>query len=133
MSMLDELLVEEKILYLATIDDRDSPHIVPVWFMYKKNSIFIGTNTRTRKVQNVTKNNKVSFCVDRGIRAPDIRGIMGKGDAKLIHEKQKVKELAEKILLRYFSSLENESAQELLSDTDCIIKIIPEQMKYWHY
>ena len=133
MSTLDELLVEEKILHLATIDDKDSPHIVPVWFMYKKNSIFIGTNTRTRKAQNVTKNNKVSFCVDRGIRAPDIRGVMVKGDAKLIHEKQKVKELEEEILLRYFSSLENESAQELLNDTDCIIKIIPEQMKYWHY
>ena len=133
MSTLDELLVEEKILHLATIDDKNNPHVVPVWFMYKKNSIFIGTNTRTRKAKNITKNSKVSFCADRGIKAPDIRGMMGKGDARLIHEKQKVKKLAEEILLRYFSSLEDKSAQKLLNDTDCIIKIIPEQMRYWNY
>ena len=133
MSISDELLVEEKILHLATVDDKNNPHVVPVWFMYKKNSMFIGTNMKTRKAQNITKNNKISFCVDSGIRAPNIRGLIGKGDAKLIHEKQKVKELDEEILLRYFPSLENESAQRLLNDTDCIIKIIPEQMKYWHY
>ena len=132
MLTLDELLVEEKILHLATVDN-NNPHVVPVWFMYKKNSIFIGTNTKTRKAQNVAINNKVSFCVDRGIRAPDIRGVMGKGNAKLIQEKQEVKELAEEILLRYFSSLENESAQELLNDTNCIIKIIPNQMRHWSY
>ncbi len=133
MSTLDELLVEEKILHLATIDKKGIPHVVPVWFMYKKNSIFIGTNTKTRKAQNVARNDKVSFCIDRGVRAPYISGVMCKGDAKLIQKKLRVKELAEEILLRYFSSLEDESAQELLNDTNCIIKITPNHMKYWSY
>ena len=48
---------------------------------------------------------------------------MGQGEANLILEKSKVKTIAKKILLRYFKTLENKSAQELLDDTDCIIEI----------
>ncbi len=58
---------------------------------------------------------------------------MGQGDANLILENNKVKTIAKKILLRYFKSLENKSAKELLDDTDCIIEIIPEKFSVWNF
>jgi hypothetical protein len=58
---------------------------------------------------------------------------MGQGNANLILENAKVKSIAKKILLRYFKSLENKSAKELLDDTDCIIEIIPEKITVWNY
>lgn len=58
---------------------------------------------------------------------------MGRGDAELILEKNKVKTIAKKILLRYFKTLENKSAKELLKDTNCIIEIIPEKFSVWNY
>ena len=58
---------------------------------------------------------------------------MGQGEARLILEKTKVKIIAKKILLRYFKTLENKSAQELLEDTDCIIEINPEKYSVWNY
>ena len=58
---------------------------------------------------------------------------MGQGKAKLILEEKKVKKIAKKILLRYFKTLENKSAKELLDDTDCIIEIIPEKFLSWSY
>ena len=51
-----------------------------------------------------------------------------KENANLILEKNKVKTIAKKILLRYFKTLENKSAKELLDDTDCIIEIIPDKI-----
>lgn len=79
------------------------------------------------------KNKKVSFCIDTGIKSPDIYGIMGNANAKLIQEKNSVKRIAKKILLRYFKSLENKSAKELLEDTDCIIEINPRKISAWSY
>ncbi len=79
------------------------------------------------------KNNKVSCCVDVGINAPNIYGVLIQGKANLILENSKVKMIAKKILLRYFKSLENKSAKELLEDTDCIIEIIPEKFTVWNY
>ena len=133
MNKKDEFLKSQKILRLATIDESNSPHIVPVWYIYNRKKIHIGTNIETRKAKNVKKNKQVSFCIDVGINAPNIYGVMGKGTAKLILEKNKVKTIAKRILLRYFETLENRSAKELLKDTNCIIEITPEKFSIWNY
>lgn len=129
----DEFLKSQKILRLATIGKNKTPHIVPVWYRYSVKKFYIGTNTRTQKAKNTRKNKHVSFCIDTGINAPNIYGVMGQGEANLILEKTRVKSIAKKILLRYFKSLENKSAKELLDDTDCIIEIIPEKLSVWSY
>ena len=133
MSELIKFLKKEKILHLATIDENNSPHIVPVWYMYNAGKIYIGTNTKTKKAKNIKNHKKVSFCVDVGINAPDIFGVMGKGTAKLLKEKKTVNKIAKKILLRYFESLNNKSAIELLEDTDCVIEILPKEFSNWKY
>ena len=133
MNKRDEFLKEQKILHLATIGKNKTPHISPVWYRYSGKKFYIGTNTTRQKIKNLKRNNRVSFCVDVGISAPNIYGIMGQGNTNLILENTKVKSIAKKILLRYFKSLENKSAKELLDDTDCIIEIIPDKVTVWNY
>ena len=128
----NEFLKTQKILHLTTIGSNKMPHIVPVWYIYNSKKIYVGTNTKTQKAKNVKKNNKVAFCVDKGINSP-IFGVMGQGNAKIILENNKVKKIAEKILLRYFKNMKNKSAIELLDNTDCIIEIIPEKLSVWSY
>jgi nitroimidazol reductase NimA-like FMN-containing flavoprotein (pyridoxamine 5'-phosphate oxidase superfamily) len=132
MNRKDEFLKTQKILHLTTIGSKNIPHIVPVWYLYSLKKIYIGTNTKTKKAQNVRKNNKVAFCVDVGVNSP-IFGVMGQGKANIILENSKVKKIAKKILVRYFKSLQNKSAVELLDNTDCIIEIIPEKFSVWSY
>lgn len=129
----EKFLRSQKILRLATIDGTGVPHIVPVWYMYWNDKFYVGTNTRTRKARNIRKNPKVSFCIDVGVRSPDIIGIMGTGRARLILEKKIVGTLAKKILLRYFSNMKDTSAQQLYDQTDCIIQITPRKVTEWKY
>jgi len=133
MNKRDEFLKSQKVLRLATIDKNKTPHIAPVWYLYSGKKIYIGTNTKTQKAKNTKNNKRVSFCVDVGINAPNIYGVMGQGNANLILENNKVKAIAKKILVRYFKTLENKSAKELLDDTDCVIEIIPEKFSVWNY
>jgi len=133
MNKRDEFLKSQKVLRLATIGKNKTPHIAPVWYRYVGKKFYIGTNSKTQKAKNVKKNNRVSFCVDVGINAPNIFGVMGQGKANLILDKSKVKTIAKKILLQYFKTLENKSAKELLEDTDCIIEITPEKFSIWNY
>ena len=58
---------------------------------------------------------------------------MGKGTAKLIKEKDRVLRIEKRILLRYFKTLNNKSARELIDDTDCIIEIVPKKYSVWKY
>ncbi len=127
-----QLLKSQKILRLATIANK-TPHIVPVWYEYKDKKFYVGTNTRTKKAKNIKNNPRISFCIDVGIKSPDIFGFMGTGTAKLILEKDRVSFIAKRILLRYFRSLNEKSAQELLADTDCIIEITPIKTNTWKF
>ena len=129
----NQFLKTQKVLRLSTVDRKGIPHIVPVWYLYSNKKFYIGTNTRTKKAKNLGQNKKVSFCVDVGIKSPDIFGVMGTGKANLILEESNMKRIAKKILLRYFRSLKNKSAIELLDDTDCIIEIIPKKLTSWSY
>ena len=133
MNRRDEFLKTQKILRLSTIGENKTLHIVPVWYMYSSKKFYVGTNTKTQKAKNLKKNNNVAFCVDVGVKSPDIYGIMGQGNANLILENNTVKRIATKILLRYFKSMQNKSAKELLGDTDCIIEIIPKKLSVWSY
>ena len=128
-----EFLKSQKILRLATIDSSGNPHIVPVWYIYTNKKFYIGTNTKTKKAKNIKKNSKISFCIDTGIKSPGIFGVMGVGRARLILKTDKVEVLAKRILLRYFKNLENQSAQQLLNQTDCVIEITPKNITNWKY
>ena len=133
MTSQDNFLKTQKVLRLATIDNIGTPHIVPVWYLYSQKKFYIGTNTRTEKAKNLKRNKRVSFCIDVGIHSPKIYGVMGKGSAKLILDKNKVSAIAKKILKRYFRTLENKSAKELLDETDCIIEITPKKLSTWSF
>jgi len=132
MNRRDEFLKTQKVLRLSSIGKNKALHVIPVWYMYRSKKIYVGTNTRTQKVKNLKKNNKVAFCVDVGVNSP-IYGVMGQGNANLILEINTVKRIAKKILARYFKSIQNKSAKELLDDTNCIIEIIPEKLSVWSY
>ena len=132
MNRRDEFLKTQKVLRLSSIGENKLLHVVPVWYMYSSKKVYVGTNTRTQKVKNLRKNNKVAFCVDVGDNSP-IYGVMGQGNANLILEINTVKRIAKKILARYFKSIQNKSAKELLDDTNCIIEIIPEKLSVWSY
>jgi nitroimidazol reductase NimA-like FMN-containing flavoprotein (pyridoxamine 5'-phosphate oxidase superfamily) len=133
MNKRDEFLKSQKILRLSTIGKNNFPHITPVWYMFSGEKIYIGTDTKSQKIKNIQKNNHVSFCVDVGVNSPDIYGVMGQGIANLILEMPKTKTIAKKILLKYFKTLENKSAKQLLEDTECIIEIIPQKISTWNY
>ncbi len=129
---VDEFLHEQKIMRLGTVNDDGVPHVVPVWYSYDGKKFQIGTNTRTVKIRNIRANNQVAYCIDEGVRAPNIRAFAGRGVAKIITG-SKVVEIAKSILLRYFESMESKRAQELLNDTDCIIEITPKDSYKWSY
>lgn len=128
----DRFLKKQKILHLATLDRNGRPHLVPVWYRYSAKKFYIGTNSKTAKAKNVQKNKTVCFCVDEGVWHP-IHGMMGTGNARLITKTDDVKKIATTILLRYFKSIKNKEAKQLLEQTDCIIEITPKKITSWHY
>lgn len=134
-SEIDSFLKSQDTMRLATISTQTEavPHVVPVWYMYEDGKFYIGTNTRTTKAKNIANTSCAAFCIDVGVHSPDIFGVAGHGAAALITAPDAVSALASKILSRYYDSIKDSAAQELLADTDCVISITPQKMTSWSY
>lgn len=128
---VERFLEAQQTMRLATVGGDGTPHVVPVWYLYENGAFYVGTHTKTAKAKNVEREGRAAFCIDVGVHSPDIFGVSGHGKASLLRDN--VAAIASRILSRYYDSMDDPAAQELLADTDCIIHIMPDGMTTWSY
>jgi general stress protein 26 len=89
------------------VDENGDANIHPAWFYYdsSKEKIYVETGRQSKKMENLSKNYKIYFCIDDP--NPPYKGVRGKGSVK-VHEDINFNILiAQKIHLRYFGNLEH--------------------------
>ena len=60
-----EFLNQEHVGRISSIDENGYPQIIPMNFVYVDNSIYMHSHIRGEKIENIRRNNKVGFEVDR--------------------------------------------------------------------
>ena len=88
-------------IHLGTVDENGDANIHPAWFCYdsSKEKIYVETGRQSKKMENLSKNDKIYFCIDDP--NPPYKGVRGKGSVK-VHEDINFNILiAQKIHLRY--------------------------------
>ena len=64
---ITEFLNSELTGRVASIDSNGFPHIIPMNFVFINDVIYMHSNTRGEKLENIRKNHKVGFEVDRNL------------------------------------------------------------------
>jgi nitroimidazol reductase NimA-like FMN-containing flavoprotein (pyridoxamine 5'-phosphate oxidase superfamily) len=62
---IKEFLDKEHVGRIASIDENGYPQIIPMNFVFLDDAIYMHSHTRGEKLENVTRNEKVGFEVDR--------------------------------------------------------------------
>lgn len=124
-------------IHLGTVDENGDANIHPAWFYYdsSKEKIYVETGRQSKKMENLSKNDKIYFCIDDP--NPPYKGVRGKGSVK-IHEDINFNILiAQKIHLRYFGNLEHPIAHELVdaikNGQSIVLEISPKYYSTWDY
>lgn len=133
---LAEFLSKSKLnLLLGTIDEKGDPNVHPVWYLYNKDFLFIETSKSSKKVQNIQRNNLVYFCVDDE-KIP-YKGVRGKAKVNIHEDVEHNVPIAEKIMLKYTGSLDNEVAKFLLDGVknaqSVILELTPSYYSTWDH
>ena len=125
-------------MQLATIDSDGYPVIQPVWFLYDKNTgkIITGTDRRSRKIQNITRNpDKIYFSIDDESMPP--KGVKGRGMAKLSEDIPKNVSVMEKLNMKYLGTLDHPLAARLMENvrngSELMIEITPSFFSAWDF
>jgi PPOX class probable F420-dependent enzyme len=85
---------------LVTIGLNGAPHAAPVWYLWDGENIRISAHAKTRKVANVTADQRVAVCVDDQVSG-EYATIFG---SATIVDGGAVTELTKPLLLRYMPS-----------------------------
>ena len=122
-------------LQLGTVDADGDANVHPVWYVYERERLYIDAARASKKVANIRRRPRVYFCVDDE-RIPYM-GVRGKGVATLHEDIGMALPIAERIMLKYTGSLDNDIAAALLDGVkggqSVLIEIEPTYYSTWDH
>lgn len=97
------LLETPALARLATTDPQTmQPHVVPVWFLWDGESVWISSFESTRKVKELGRNPLCAVLIEPPQGADGLQGVLFEGRAELIRQPRSlVEEMSERIYTRY--------------------------------
>ncbi len=119
-------LREQRVGRLGTLSEDGSIHLVPICYAYDGKAIYIGTETASKKVKNLKRNNKATLVVDAYYEDwTKLMGIMIQGEVELYDEGD-IFRYGRKLLYRKYRQYEKQAPLEPREST--IIKLIPKNI-----
>ncbi len=100
----DEVLAfleEATTLQVATIGQDGFPHVAPMWFVVEHGQVVFRSFTKSQKIVNLQRNPKLTVLAEAGHAYAELRGVMIKGEAKLIDDRDYVLGMYGKLAARY--------------------------------
>ena len=133
---IDTFLSEPLLARIATVSAHDlQPHVVPVWFLWDGESVWISSYSSTRKIRELQCNPKCSIVIDTASQAGKLSAVLFEGQAELVTEpRELVREMATRVYARYLGPEEVLAAdpQEWIhSPENLLIKLTPEKTVTW--
>ena len=135
-TQIEEALNEVVLARLGTAQIKTcQPHVVPVWFLWDGESIWISAFTSTRKVKDLQGNRKCSILVEPSTGEGKLQAVLLEGQSELISEpRQLVEEISIRIYSRYLGPqgvLENDPQSWSKDPENVIIKLTPSRIFTW--
>lgn len=129
------LLAQPVLARLATANPTTlQPHVVPVWFEWDGESIWISSFDSTRKMRDLIGNPRVSIVVDTAEADGTVRGIVFEGKADVIKDPSAVIPRSTSIYERYLGKegvLQAEPASWIVDPENRVIRLRPEKIYTW--
>jgi general stress protein 26 len=126
---INQYLANHYYLNLATVDSRGSPMAHTMAYASKDSVVYLATNNKTRKIQNIINNPRVAYTVDED--NPDwfdMQALQVEGKASIITDEKELREFGEIMVAKF------PIAADMPPDPDTVmIKIEPEVIYYLDY
>lgn len=129
------LLTQPVLARLATANPTTlQPHVVPVWFEWDGEAIWISSFDSTRKMRDLIGNPRVSIVVDTAEDDGSVRGIVLEGKADVIKDPAVVIPRSTSIYLRYLGEegiRQPDPASWIVDPENRVIRLRPEKIYSW--
>ena len=94
-------LNEISILQVATIGRDGAPHLAPMWFVMEGDTIVFRSFSRSQKIVNLERDPRLPVLAEDGEVYAELRGVMIKGEARLVDDPDYVLALYGRLAAKY--------------------------------
>ena len=131
-----ELLAQPFLARLATANPNTlQPHVVPVWFLWEGESLWISAFTSTRKVKDIERNQRCAVLIEPNLPSEsEIQAVLMEGVVQLHADQPFVAEMSERIYEKYMGPEGVQGAEPQSWKTDPenrLIEMTPEKVFVW--
>lgn len=99
-----ELLEDNMVMRLATVNPYGLPHVLPIWYLAdrEEGAIFFSTPKDSRKVRDLEETPKASLTVDEGTYYFDLRAVIANGNASEVEDEDLEARIEREWCQKYF-------------------------------
>jgi nitroimidazol reductase NimA-like FMN-containing flavoprotein (pyridoxamine 5'-phosphate oxidase superfamily) len=131
---VEDFMGKERLASFATVGRNNEPHVVPVFFTYKDEKVYIQTDRSSAKIRNLTENDNVAIAVYNLPFGEEAVIIRGKG--RIIESDEEFTKRTQDHIKKYHLKLDKlgrDSSGIPLFDgkTRCIIEVTPKRVIFW--
>ncbi len=137
-----EFLTAGHTLQVATLGSDGFPHLAPMWYLVEDGRVVFRSFTKSQKIVNLRRNPKLTVLAETGEEYAELRGVMIKGVAELVDDRDYVLRIYGKIMAQYtmgdaapeeLSPEALEAAFGRYADKNTAVIVQPEQIVSWDH
>lgn len=134
--LIEAVLAEPVLARLATTNPKTmQPHVVPVWFAWDGENVWISSFVSTRKIRELRINPRGAVLIESKQEGGKLTAVLLEGQVELVTQpRQLVSEIANSIYIRYLGleGVKEAEPQSWLNDPEnLLIKLTPERIISW--
>ena len=131
----EEFLSRKLVARMATQRGDGWPHVTPIWYVWEGGRFLLSLGNSRRHLANLRRDPHVTMCVDIDPRVDDPtktpRSVVCFGLAELIDEGPLVREVTEKMEMRYLGAVPPEFEEALWFEGRTVVVIDPQRWLAW--
>lgn len=108
-----EFIESQKSLQVATINKDGTPHLSTLWFDLVDGEIVFETFTKSQKIKNLQRDNRISCLLEDGLVYEKLRGVQINGVAELVDSPNEIHQLAKGVMARNNPEIPIEALDEV--------------------
>jgi len=131
----DEFVARKLVARIATQRADGWPHVTPIWYLWEDGRFLLSLGNSRRHLANLRRDPHVTMCVDIDPRVEDPtktpRAAVCFGLAELVEEGPLVREVTEKMEMRYLGAVPPEFEEALWFEGRTVVIIEPQRWLAW--
>ncbi len=133
---IENFIDSRKSLQVGTIERDGSIHLSTLWFAVVDGNIVFETYTKSQKIRNLQRDDRITILVEDGLAYEELRGVMIKGRARLVTDHAAVHPLALAVMRRNQPDIPDElldaAAAEMSAKRTAVV-VEPSKVVSWDH